>query len=435
MTLVRHYPMTKSNVTKEPSWFVLIMISGIISGLLLFIIGWYLSLPDIHKGVVVKKILSAGEIFPGIVGLNKSKVLLVMGVDMPPKNSNDDYHAVRTDTIMLVKIDTFRKKVNIVSIPRDSKVFLANNNGVNKINSAFAIGGADLAIATVEQTFGVDIDNYIVANIRGVREFVDALGGIDIFVEKPMQYRDRTAGLNINLHTGQQHLDGKQAEGFLRFRHDALGDIGRIRRQQQFLAAIAKKIKDPSVLLAIKPLITASNKYVLTDMPTTEMLSMVLFGKDLESSSFNVATLPGHPSLSSQVSYWIIDPAPAEMVLNRLILGVSNYGDDLSANIPTLGILYTGSHAGEISDYQQYLESKGFKVTCKLRLHRSNTKLITHSAGFDRATEEKLKQSNLALKDAQLIFSPHGATFETNSCGRTNFTVVLGEDTRSAVEQ
>lgn len=433
MNVAKHYPMTKPHPDKEPSWFLVILISGILSGVLLFVIGWYMSLPDAQKALVFKKLASAGELFPGIIGLNQPKVLLVMGVDMPPPGSHEEYSYVRTDTMMLVKLDTSCKKVNVVSIPRDSRVFIARNHGTDKINAAFTLGGADLAVETVEQTFNVNVDNYLVLNIRGVREFVDALGGVDIFVEKPMRYRDRTAGLNINLQPGSQHLDGKEAEGFLRFRHDALGDIGRIRRQQQFVAAVASEIKNPDILLKIKPLVSASNKYVLTDLSTPDLISIMLFAQDLDHAAFEVATLPGHPSFHSQVSYWIIDSEPAEEVLNRLIVGIA--GEESPLERPTVGILYTGNHSSEINRYKMQLESSGFDVACQLQLRRTTTRLVTHSSRFGKESENKLKQSNTALQDAQLIFSPHGATFETNSCGRTDFTIILGEDTRSAVNQ
>ncbi len=422
MTVAKNY--TASH--KEPSWFIVVMLSGIMSGILLFTLGWYLSLPDLQKDVVVQKIMSAGDIFPGIVGLNRSKVLLVMGVDMPPIGSKQAYSQVRTDTMMLVRLDPAHKKVNIVSIPRDSKVFIPGYS-TNKINSAFTLGGADLAVSTVEQTFGIDVDNYLVINTRGVRKVVNALGGIDIYIEKPMHYRDRTAGLNIQLDPGQHHLNGEEAEGFLRFRHDAYGDIGRIRRQQQFIAAVSQKLKDPSVLLKVKPLIDASNEFVITDMTPQEMVRLVLFGKDMKKSNFQVATLPGHPSMNSAISYWIIDPESAETMLNQMIIGIQPEQFDDEQRMPSVGILYTAANAEDIPAYAGTLEQEGFRVLCKSRVRQSNSRLITHDGQLPKSNEEKLLQSSPVLQDAQLIFSPHGATFESNSCANSDYTVILGD--------
>ncbi len=433
MTVAKQYPLPKAqHPTKEPSWFSLILMSGVISGVILFALGWFFSLPAPHKSEVLHKILSAGDIFPGIIGLDRPKILLVMGVDMPPRGAKDAYKAVRTDTMMLVKLDTQHNNVNIVSIPRDSKVFIAGGHGVDKINAAFTYGGAELATSTVEDAFGVEIDNYLVLNIRGVREFVEALGGVDLYVEKPMYYRDRTAGLNIALQPGQQHLNGREAEGYLRFRHDALGDIGRIRRQQQFVSATIKKLKDPQILLSIKPLLTATNEYTLTDMATPDLVGLVLFAKDLDPSRFQVATLPGHPSSRGQISYWVVDPVPAEAVLNRLILGIR---DEVETHAkPTVGILYTQAYQDDIAPYKSILATQGFQVKCQLALRRATTKLVIHNNGLPRRNESKLQQSNPILKHAQLIFSPHGTTFETNACSHSDYTVILGEDTRSATD-
>ncbi len=434
MTVARQYSPHKPQAQKEPSWFLVILLSGVISGVLLFTIGWYVSLPQAQKDAVVHKLLSTKDIFPDILGFQHSRVLLVMGVDMPPRGMKDSYKDVRTDTMMLVKVDTSGRKVNIVSIPRDSKVYIPGYQGVNKINAAFALGGPDLSVATVEQTFGIKVDNYLVLNLMGVREVVDALGGIDVYVEKSMHYRDRTAGLYINLEPGLHHMEGKEAEGYLRFRHDALGDIGRITRQQEFMSAFIAKFKDPRTLLQLKPLIEASNKYILTNMSTQDLIRLALFGKDLKHSDFQVSTVPGHPSLNSSVSYWVIDPQAAETVLNRLIVGIDEQDSGaLASGTPTVGILYTPSRSEAVSDYQTRLQSEGFKVICHSRILRSNTKLIMHNNDQTRNTETKLEHTSPELKDAQLIFSPHGATFETNSCGNSDFTIILGDDTRSAV--
>ena len=267
-----------------------------------------------------------------------------MGVDMPPKGSAEAYKQVRTDTMMLVKLDPQSQKVNVISIPRDSKVYIAGNQGVNKINAALPLGGPDTAVTTVQQTLGVDVNNYLIINLRGVHEVVDAVGGIDIYVEKPMHYHDHTAHLNIDFQPGEHHLDGQQAEEYLRFRHDAYGDIGRIRRQQLFIAAFTAKLKDPSIILKLKPLIDASNKYVETNLSTQDLLSMALFAKGLNKSNYQTATLPGHPSSSSAVSYWIIDSKPAEDMVNRMIVGIDGAADGSGeagtpAGAQTVGLL------------------------------------------------------------------------------------------------
>jgi LCP family protein required for cell wall assembly len=439
MTVAKQYrgysPYTKPKRPSrhEPSWFLLVMLTGILCGVLLFVVGWYMSLPSPQREALMDKMLSARELFADIPGLNRSRVLLVMGVDMPPRGVGEEtYQGVRTDTMMLVRVDSREAKVNLLSIPRDSRVFIAGTDHIDKINAALPLGGVETAVTTVEQTFGVDVTNYVIINIRGVRDVVDAVGGLDLYIEKPMRYTDHTAHLSINLQPGQQHLNGKQAEGFLRFRHDALGDIGRVRRQQQFVSAFSQAIKDPAILLQIKPLLDAGNTFLKTDLSPTDLIQLVLFAKDLNRSDIQAATLPGHPAMMGGASYWVIDTAATETMLNRMIVGGAEDTIEASEESPTVGLRYTGSYADQVSDYRRILESHGFHVVCRSPIQRSTTKLVTHNLHVSRRTNRLLQSAIPVLKDAQLIFLPHGSTFEPNaSCGSPDYTIILGDDTRS----
>lgn len=160
--------------------------------------------------------------------------ILFMGLDSNGRNT-DPFKGTRSDSMIVVSIDPATKSANVLSIPRDSKVYLSDNHGLDKINAAHAYGGPDLTIRTIQDTFGIKIDHYIALDFRAVRELVKAFGGVSVNVEKRMVYRDRTAGLNIDLHPGYQVLTPEQAEGYLRFRHYAVGDIGRMQRQQWFM--------------------------------------------------------------------------------------------------------------------------------------------------------------------------------------------------------
>ena len=162
---------------------------------------------------------------------SRRKNILILGVDSNGTDT-DPFLNTRSDTILILSINPKIKSVNIISIPRDSKVYLAKNKGIQKINAAHAIGGVELTKATIEETFGFKINNYIVFNTEGIVRFIDAIGGVPIYVEKDMHYNDWSGKLHVNLSKGIHTLNGKEAEGFLRFRKDALGDIGRTSRQQ-----------------------------------------------------------------------------------------------------------------------------------------------------------------------------------------------------------
>ena len=115
--------------------------------------------------------------------------ILLLGVDSNGEGS-DIWEGTRSDTIIIVNIDPKTHSINAISIPRDSKVYLPDNKGVQKINSAHALGGINLVKKTLKETFGIKIDKYIIVHDEAVEKVVDALGGIPIYVEKPMKYHD-----------------------------------------------------------------------------------------------------------------------------------------------------------------------------------------------------------------------------------------------------
>ena len=150
----------------------------------------------------------------------------------------------RTDTIMLV-IKPVTGKPVLVSLPRDSYVTVPGN-GSNKINAAYAIGGPDLLVQTVEQNTGLRVDGYGEVGFGGFVAVIDALGGIRMCI--PAAIKDTDS--HLDLKKGCQTLDGTTALGYVRMRKaDPRGDLGRVERQRQMLAAVAKKAASPATVL------------------------------------------------------------------------------------------------------------------------------------------------------------------------------------------
>ncbi|NYG07629.1 LCP family protein required for cell wall assembly [Phycicoccus badiiscoriae] len=151
----------------------------------------------------------------------------------------------RTDSIILVHVPQDGGKPALISIPRDSYVPIPGH-GSNKINAAFAFGGPNLLVQTIEHVTDLHIDGYVEIGFAGFASVVDSVGGVNICV--PFHMDDHKAG--INLQKGCQVLDGKNALGFVRARYsDPRGDIGRAERQRQFLAAIMKQALTPATVL------------------------------------------------------------------------------------------------------------------------------------------------------------------------------------------
>jgi len=150
----------------------------------------------------------------------------------------------RTDTMMLLHVPVGGKPV-LISIPRDSYVPIPGN-GRNKINAAFAFGGAELLEQTVEQNTGLRVDGYLEIGFGGFVNVIDALDGIRMCLPKAIEDTDS----HLDLPKGCQDLSGTDALGYVRMRKaDPRGDLGRVERQRQMLAAVAAKAASPATLL------------------------------------------------------------------------------------------------------------------------------------------------------------------------------------------
>lgn len=143
----------------------------------------------------------------------------------------------RADAMILVRTTKSLNHLLVVSIPRDMRVQI-QGHGVTKLNHALAYGSVPLLCDTIARSMQVRIDHTCVVDFVGFRELVDALGGVDVVVDHAMRYVDRTDGTAIDLAAGPRHLTGQQALDYVRFRHDALADTGRMERQRALLSAI-----------------------------------------------------------------------------------------------------------------------------------------------------------------------------------------------------
>ena len=228
--------------------------------------------------------------------------ILIMGVDV----REDDVG--RSDTLMVATIDPKYDQASLLSIPRDTRVRIYGY-GFDKINAAYAYGGEPLAEKTVENFLGIDIDHYVIVNVRSFVKIIDAIGGVDINVPKRMYYEDPwddDGGLVIDLYPGYQHMDGKTAVTYVRYR-DSEGDIGRVQRQQQFMAACMDKITSPEIIPRIPDIIREVMYAVDTDMSFRELLEIAGAVKAAQENGLVTDMVPGYPLYIDEISYWIPD--------------------------------------------------------------------------------------------------------------------------------
>ena len=171
-----------------------------------------------------------------ILGIDQLSVLII-GTD-----EYLEYDPGRSDTIIWAYLDFKNKKVDVLSIPRDMVVWLPTRRPYfDKICHAYSYGGTDLVKRTVENFLGVRIDQVVKVDYNGFVRIIDTLGGVKIDVERDMNYDDNRGNLHIHIKKGLQLLDGRKSLDYVRFRHDKMGDLGRIERQQKFMAMLRKK--------------------------------------------------------------------------------------------------------------------------------------------------------------------------------------------------
>ncbi len=280
-----------------------------------------------------------------------------------------DVGGQRADVIMLVQVLPESGKVQILSIPRDLYVDI-EGRGRNRINAAYAYGGAQLMVKTVKDVIGVPIHHYVEVDFVGFRSIVDELGGV--VVDFPFPARDLQSGLAVE--AGRQVLDGEQALALARSRSyqelrdgkwvavDA-SDLGRTRRQQQLVFAILSTLKRPSTLTGVGDLVEAFAQYLTIDSALADrgILDLAFKMRDLTPADIEATTLPvvGRTIDGRSV---VVPQEPAFSAV------VEAFRDGTSLSAPVEGplrlvVLNGNGVPGAAARWRDALQQQGFDVT------------------------------------------------------------------------
>lgn len=229
---------------------------------------------------------------------------LLLGVDSKDVSQNGN---TRSDTMMLFNVNKSTGKINILSIPRDTRVSIEGRKYQEKINHAFAYGGPELALSTTSNLLGIDLEYYVVVDYNFVNEFVDSIGGVEVDVPVDMQYTDSAADppLVIDLKAGRQTLDGDGSLQFLRYRSYASADIGRIGAQQSFMRAMISQAISPKNIIKVPQMAISYNKNVNTNIPLSTITKYGLRANKYDLDNINTVTLPGEPAYVQGISYYV----------------------------------------------------------------------------------------------------------------------------------
>lgn len=221
--------------------------------------------------------------------------ILLLGVDQRGDEPS------RSDTIIVAFLDLKKPDLKLLSIPRDTRVRIPGH-GMQKLNHAHAYGGPELTAEVVGDLLGIDIDGYVEVNFQGFEKLIDALGGVEMEVEKRMLYQAE----GIDLRPGLQRLNGHDALAYVRYRSDG-DDTTRIKRQQKFLKELAEEVVQLSTIWKLPELVDEVNQSVKTNLTTSQMLFMAKAMAKLDTSQIEGTMLPGAPKYIGGVSYWLAD--------------------------------------------------------------------------------------------------------------------------------
>lgn len=218
--------------------------------------------------------------------------VLLLGIDTGDLGRTEQG---RSDAIMVASVNPEQEKTTIVSIPRDTYVTIVGHGTDDKINHAYAFGGAAMSMDTVENFLQIPVDHYVSINMAGIKELVDAVGGVDIDNDLEFTFD------NYTYKFGQIHLNGDQALGYIRMRYDD-SDYGRQGRQRKVVTAIAKQILSLEGATQYKSILNSMEDNMKTDMSFADMQKIALNYRD-SFKHMNPLQMQGEGFMQDGVSY------------------------------------------------------------------------------------------------------------------------------------
>lgn len=256
-----------------------------------------------------------------------------------------DEGGYRSDTIMLVSVDGYSNRANILSIPRDTMV-KAKGYTTQKINALMGFGHEqvkkkkidepeEILVDMVKELTGLPVHYFLTIDFDGFKDVIDALGGVDFNVPYNMNYDDPVQDLHIHLRAGQQHLDGQAAHDFVRFRHNndgsapgeyVWGDEGREYWQQEFIKELLRQKLKPQYIAKIKDLFEVVEENVRTNYTFRDLVSHIGLAQKIDIDSIGTYQLPGEskyiqaPGFAETLWWYVQDKTGTEKLVHDVFL-------------------------------------------------------------------------------------------------------------------
>ena len=283
-----------------------------------YIYGEYQSM---YQGYAERQQERRGVIDPRFDGYTN---ILVLGLD---DGAGSPYEAPQTaegeapvfkqaDTILVISLDNGNGRVRFINIPRDTWVNFPGG-GQGRIADLYPAGKAPLMVRKVNELLGISIHQYVVLDMRTCAHLIDALGGIDIYIETDMDYEDAAAGLKIHLKQGYRHLSGAEALQYLRFRGEDLGDLGRVQRQQKFVKALYSAMLQLDTVPRLPDIADIFQKEVETSAEVFDSAHLANVLRGISGDAPVSLMLPGTPA-ENDANIWLPDAAAIQARMQEL---------------------------------------------------------------------------------------------------------------------
>ncbi len=338
---------------------------------------------------------------------------LVLGTDLG--DPTDKRAPSRTDTMILVSFDPEKDKVDMISLPRDTRIPI-KGRGLDKLGHAHAYGGVALAMDTVSTFLDVDIHYYFRINYNGFRKFIDNIGGVKVNVPEDVDYHDPydNPPLHISLKKGWQTLNGEKALQYVRNRDYPDGDIGRIKAQQALISAVIDKVLNAGTIMRLPDIAATLSGNLSTNMTPAEMGKYAFRAAGIKKESINMYHIPGKAKYIGDISYFLYD----EKQTNELIASIFDDIDENNSMIK-VEILNGSGINGLASKVGSILRDKGFDV---ISVGNAAGGIHDETIVYDRKGE-----NDIALEVAKAL-DVKGYKVDIDDDTEADITVILGRD-------
>lgn len=293
---------------------LIIIVSAIIAAAVITAAVFFIYINSINNTINSLNTAEIENILTPIKSPEEPVTILFLGRD----SRDSESEMGRADSIMLLYLDPVNAAGSLLSIPRDTLVDIPGY-GQDKINAAYAYGGEELMIETIQNFIGAEINHYVTLDFQGFVDLIDALGGVDITIDRPLV--DPKSGANFSL--GNHHLTGEQALAYTRSRATELGDIGRIQRQQNLFKELMAQKLNIQYLSNIPYYFNILIHSTRTDLEVLTILKYSKAALSLTVEKFGTSIIPTHSDWieDNTISVQIPDQEEARAMWERILTG------------------------------------------------------------------------------------------------------------------